>query len=118
MASFADNQDGSGIDINAVKLFVDGEDFTQLAEVNTGTLSLALSTLDAGEHTARLIVMDMDGNTSEAESTFTIGEPSMLTQLFQLDTTWLIGIGVGLLVLIGVIIGLIFLFTRKAGTHK
>jgi hypothetical protein len=58
--------------------------------------------------------MDVYGNAPEAESTFTIGEPSILTQLFQLDTTWLIGIGVGLLVLIGVIIGLIFLFTRKS----
>jgi hypothetical protein len=114
MASFADNQDGSGIDINAVKLFVDGEDFTQLAEVNTGTLTLALSTLGVGDHTARLIVTDLDGNASETEITFTISQPDLLSQLTQLNPTLLIGIGVGLLVLIGLIIGSIFFFTRKS----
>jgi hypothetical protein len=114
MASFADNQGGSGIDPDAVRLLVDGKDLTSIAKIDTATLTLALSTLDVGEHTAHLIVMDMDGNTTEAECTFTIGQPGLISQLSQLSTTWLIGIGIGLLVLIGLIIGLIFFFTRKS----
>ena len=114
MASFADNQGGSGIDLDAVKLFVDGEDLTSIAKVDTATLSLALNTLDDGDHTARLIVADLDGNMTEAECSFKIGQPGLLSQLTQLNPTLLISIGVGLLVLIGLIIGLIFFFTRKS----
>jgi hypothetical protein len=115
MASFLDNTGGCGIDPNAVKLFMDGEDHTQLAEVDTGTLTLALSTLGVGDHTARLIVTDLDGNATFTESTFTISKASLLSQM---SPTLLIGIGIGLLVLIGLIVGLIIFLRRKSRQPK
>jgi hypothetical protein len=118
MASFADNQGGCGIDPNGVKLFVDGEDHTHLAEVDASTLILALSNLDVGEHKARMIVTDLDGNATIAESTFTINKASLLSQLSQMSPALLIGIGIGLLVLIGLIVGLIIFFKRKSRQPK
>ena len=117
MASFLDNTGGCGIDPNAVKLFVDGEDHTQLAEVDAATLTMALSTLGAGEHTARLIVADLDGNMTVAESTF-ISKANLLSQLSQWSLTLLIGVGVGLLILIAMIVGLIIFLRRKSRQPK
>jgi hypothetical protein len=118
MASFLDNTGGCGIDPNAVKLFVDGEDHSQLVEVDSGTLSLALSTLGVGEHTARLIVTDMDGNVTAAENTFTISKANLLSQLSQWSPTLLIAAGVGLLVLIAMIVGLIIFLRCKSRQPK
>jgi hypothetical protein len=72
IASYADNPDGSGIDPEAIRIFVDDEDFTHRASIRPNELLLPLDGLGTGEHALRLVVVDRDGNAALAHRMFHI----------------------------------------------
>ena len=116
-AEFADNPGGSGIDPQAIKIFVDGVDLTSSADVQPDSLSLTLSDFGTGEHTARLVVNDLYGNATAAEWTFSVQQGSS----FSLNTTTLLLVaGGGALFLMGVVlvIGGVVFFSRRSQRSK
>jgi len=108
LANYTDNPGGVGIDPQATKIFVDGVELTSNADVQPEFLSLILSDIEAGEHTARLIVSDLDGNAAIVEWIFTVKQGFS----FSPDNTVLlfaVGGGVFLILLLGAI----FVISRR-----
>jgi len=112
LASYTDNPGGIGIDPQAIKIFVDGVDLTSNADVQPESLSLTLSDIGAGEHTARLVVSDLDGNATVAEWTFTVQRGFS----FSLNNTILlfaVGGGVFLILLLGAVFAISYHRKRR-----
>lgn len=114
-ASYADNLGGAGIDAGAIKIFVDGVDLTSDSFVQPEILTLSLSDLMPGEHTARLVVSDLDGNAAIAEWSFIIQQEFSnspgITTLILVN-----GIGVFLILLLGTVLA--FSFRRRQRQPK
>jgi hypothetical protein len=110
MAIFEDNPGGVGIDIDGVKIVIDDQDLTPAATITATDLSLPISAIGLGEHTARLIVSDLHGNPAVSEWSFTVQKGFNL-----FNTQPLIGIAVlgGLLVLVVAVITILLIVRRK-----
>ncbi|MCD6409665.1 MAG: Ig-like domain-containing protein [Candidatus Verstraetearchaeota archaeon] len=69
--------DDTGIDVNSVRLYVDGVDVTSEATVTASSVTYTPTTLFANNtgHTARVEVADLAGNTAEREWSFTVRLP-------------------------------------------
>lgn len=110
---YADNPGGSGIDPQHIQISVDGANRTAQAEVNKHTLSLPLSDLEPGEHTARIVVSDREGNARVQEWTFTLEKGFS----FSLTYNMLLFGGGGLLLLIFLIILVSAAFRSRKKRH-
>ena len=64
----------TGIDLNGVKVYIDGIDMTNNAEVNEGTLYLPVAALKNGPHTLRVQVKDNYGNVTASNYPFTVND--------------------------------------------
>ena len=102
LANFADNQGGIGIDLQAVKIFVDGVDLSSSANVQPDSLALALPEIEVGNHNVRLIVSDLDGNAAISEWTFNVKQGFSLS-IGNTTLLFAIGGGVFLILLFGTI---------------
>jgi len=111
IASYADNPGGIGIDPQAIKIFLDGINFTSSAFVQPEILSLSLSDIEVGEHTVRLVVSDLDGNAAIAEWVFTV-QPESSASLNTTNLLYTIGGGVFLILLLGTVFALFYRRTR------
>jgi len=69
---YRDNTGGDGIDPGAILINVDGQDLTAQADIESDNLSLPISDLDPGEHSARLVVVDKAGNAVVEEWSFKV----------------------------------------------
>ncbi len=64
----------TGIDLNGVKIYLDGVDMTASAEVNSGSMYLAASGLKNGPHTLKVQVKDNYGNVTTGSYPFTVND--------------------------------------------
>ena len=65
----------SGIDVNGVRVYVDGVDYTDEAEISAKTLLLSGLDLKNGTHTLRVQVKDTFGNVTTNSYDFTVQDP-------------------------------------------
>jgi len=114
-ARYADNPGGTGIDIQANKIFVDGIDLTSDTFMGPEILSLTLSDIEPGEHYIRLVVSDLDGNATITEWTFTI-QSEFSNSLDAANPIFVNGAGVFVILLIGSVLA--FSFRRKQRQAK
>jgi len=110
MAIFEDNPGGVGIDIDGVKIVIDDQDLTPAATITATDLSLPISAIGLGEHTARLIVSDLHGNPAVSEWSFTVQKGFNLFNTLPLIGIALLG---GLLVLVVAVITILLIVRRK-----
>lgn len=61
-STFADNPNGSGIDINTAFVWIDGEKITTPAEITPESLTLKIGDILPGKHQLQIEVSDKDGN--------------------------------------------------------
>ena len=64
----------TGIDLNGVKVYIDGIDMTDRAEVNEGSLYLAVTALKNGPHTLIVQLKDNYGNVTTGSYHFTVND--------------------------------------------
>ncbi|MGM9592265.1 MAG: phosphodiester glycosidase family protein [Oscillospiraceae bacterium] len=64
----------TGIDLNGVKIYLDGVDMTASAEVNSGSMYLAATGLKNGPHTLKVQVKDNYGNVTTGSYPFTVND--------------------------------------------
>jgi len=114
-ARYADNPGGTGIDLQANKIFVDGIDLTSDTFMGPEILSLTLSDIEPGEHYIRLVVSDLDGNATVTEWAFTI-QSEFSNSLDAANPIFVNGIGVFVILLIGSVLA--FSFRRKQRQAK
>lgn len=123
-ASYADNPDGAGIDVGAIKIFLDGIDLTSDAFVQPDILSVSLSDLQPGEHSVRLVVSDLDGNAAVAEWSFIMeGEASIMEGESSpasgiKDFILVNGIGVFFILLVGTVLAFSFRRRQRRAQHQ
>ena len=64
----------TGIDLNGVKVYIDGIDMTDKAEVNEGSLYLPVTALKNGPHTFMIQIKDNYGNVTTGSYHFTVND--------------------------------------------
>ena len=85
------DENGSGINTQSLKLWVDGKDLTGQAYVTNRLVVLKPDTdLDIGKHMVKLSVEDMAGNLSTVETEFEVVAAANLVQDFKLDAPELV----------------------------
>jgi prenyltransferase beta subunit len=75
-AEYTDTSGGTGINVNAVRIFVDGTNKTSKAKVSASKLSIDLVDLTYGQHAIRIRVADKAGNVRESTHTVTVSYSS------------------------------------------
>jgi len=75
-ARYFDGAGGTGIDVHAVRVTVDGVNETHHAHVTISRVTLDLTKLSDGRHTWSVTVSDRAGNRATIEGTFTVAVPA------------------------------------------
>lgn len=70
-----DDGEGSGVDLNTVKLVLDNRDVTAQTNIDVGSVFYAAQGLRLGLHRAQVSFKDLAGNQCAVSWTFTVGTP-------------------------------------------
>ncbi len=74
-ATYGDGQGGTGINADAVRLYVDSSDKTRPADVGKYGLHLQLKNVPNGKHSYKIVVRDKAGNERQVTRNFTVAVP-------------------------------------------
>jgi hypothetical protein len=74
-ATYGDGEGGTGINADAVRLFVDSVNRTRPADVGRLGLHLQLKNVANGKHSYRIVIRDWAGNERQVTRTFTVAVP-------------------------------------------